>query len=326
MNAALNGPFGRTPLGPTPLTIGRTPDNQLVLDNPKTSSHHAEIRPAGQGYSIVDLGSTNGTFINEQPLERNVPRMLNPGDTIRIGDLTFTYETSGTPGIAPTVYANPSQGSAPGYLPTVAAPPPTAYGNANAPQSYQQPPAYSSYPDAAQSPFAPPPPQQPYSVPPQQPYGTPGYPPPPVPSYAAPGTVQQKSRRGLWITLGVIGGVLLLFCIACSVFVYAARSTPGKTLTTFCNALKSQDYQTAYDQLSTGLKNQFTESQFAAAFSNNGGSGNVTNCSVSNTSDNGTTGNGTITYTFANGSTVIDDYRLVDESGEWKINNQTTRP
>lgn len=322
MNAALNGPFGRTTLGPTPLTIGRTPDNQLVLNNPKTSSHHAEIRPDGQGYSIIDLGSTNGTFINEQPLERNVPRMLNPGDTIRIGDLTFTYEASGTPGIGPTVYANPSQGNAPGYLPTVAAPPPTAYGNVNAQQSYQQPPAYSSYPDAAQSPFAPPPPQQPYSVPPQQPYGTPGYPPPPVPSYAAPGTTQQKSRRGLWITLGIIGGVLLLFCIACTVFtLVVGSSTPTKTLQTYCDSLKKGDDQTAYNQYSSSFKSQLSESQFASSL--NGV--NISDCLISNVNDNGTTGTGTITYTGNGGRSVTIDYTLIDENGTWKISNEHAR-
>ena len=112
MEAVLNGPGGRVVLGPAPLTIGRTPDNQLAVNDIKASSHHAEIRPDGQGYSIIDLGSTNGTYVNGQRLERGMPRQLNPGDTIRIGDTPYTYQTSGgnDSQYAATAYANPGQG------------------------------------------------------------------------------------------------------------------------------------------------------------------------------------------------------------------------
>ncbi len=93
MEAVLQGSFGRTVLGPRVLTIGRALDNQLVVNNPTASSHHAEIRPGVYGYSLTDLGSTNGTFVNEQKLDRHMPHLLQTGDRIRIGDLTFMYET-----------------------------------------------------------------------------------------------------------------------------------------------------------------------------------------------------------------------------------------
>ncbi len=93
IQASLTGPMGKIPLGTTRFTIGRAPDNQLVLSNDaKVSSHHAEISLAGQNYAIVDLGSTNHTFVNEQELYRNPPRLLWHGDIIRIGDTQFTYE------------------------------------------------------------------------------------------------------------------------------------------------------------------------------------------------------------------------------------------
>ena len=98
MEAVLQGPSGLTVLGPAVLTIGRTADNQLVVNDPKASSHHAEVRPSEQSYdksgtyySIIDLGSTNGTFVNNQRLDRNVPRPLANGDRIRIGDTVFNY-------------------------------------------------------------------------------------------------------------------------------------------------------------------------------------------------------------------------------------------
>lgn len=93
IQASLTGPMGKIPLGTTRFTIGRAPDNQLVLSNDaKVSSHHAEISLAGQNYAIADLGSTNHTFVNEQDLYHNPPRLLQHGDIIRIGDTRFTYE------------------------------------------------------------------------------------------------------------------------------------------------------------------------------------------------------------------------------------------
>src|SRR5438105_1491016 len=92
MEVALSSSLGRTILGTNVVTIGRARDNGLVVNDPTTSSHHAEIRPDGQGYIIVDLGSTNGTFINGQRLAINTPRRLHAGDTIRMGDFIITYE------------------------------------------------------------------------------------------------------------------------------------------------------------------------------------------------------------------------------------------
>src|SRR5215471_14654007 len=91
MAADLFGPFGRVVLGPGVLTIGRAFDNRLVVNNPTASSHHAEVRPGVSGYSLIDLGSTNGTFVNEQPLAPHLPRLLQGGDRIRIGDMMFLY-------------------------------------------------------------------------------------------------------------------------------------------------------------------------------------------------------------------------------------------
>lgn len=114
MDAVLNGPNGPTQLGPTSVTLGRTPDNQIVVNDGKASSQHAEIRPSGQGYTITDLGSTNGTFVNGQRLDRNMPRMLMSGDTIRIGDTTYTYQAQNyqQPGMyaaAPSSNYDPTQ-------------------------------------------------------------------------------------------------------------------------------------------------------------------------------------------------------------------------
>jgi pSer/pThr/pTyr-binding forkhead associated (FHA) protein len=102
MEAALIGAPGRILLGSTKVTIGRTQDNMLVVPDPKVSSHHAEVRPEGAFFSIVDLGSTNGTFVNEQRIDRNVPRLLQPGDILRVGDTKFTFEVTNVPQVMPS--------------------------------------------------------------------------------------------------------------------------------------------------------------------------------------------------------------------------------
>jgi hypothetical protein len=70
-------------------TLGRG-DVEIRLDDPFASAHHARIFREGHVVVIEDLGSTNGTYLNEQPL--NGPQPLHPGDRIRIGDCEFAYE------------------------------------------------------------------------------------------------------------------------------------------------------------------------------------------------------------------------------------------
>ena len=70
-------------------TIGRG-DVEIHLEDPFASTRHARLSRQGGVVVIEDLGSTNGTYLNEELLEG--PRPLHPGDRIRIGDSTFTYE------------------------------------------------------------------------------------------------------------------------------------------------------------------------------------------------------------------------------------------
>jgi pSer/pThr/pTyr-binding forkhead associated (FHA) protein/tetratricopeptide (TPR) repeat protein len=143
---ALNGPFGRVILGSTAVTIGRRPGNQVVVKDPRVSSYHVEIRSSGQGYVLTDLGSTNGTFVNENRVVSNTPYTLNPGDRIRVGDISFTYEVNTFAQSAPPPYSGANQESTPAYEPTYA---PGAVGvdphyEANTSTPYA-PPQYSGY-------------------------------------------------------------------------------------------------------------------------------------------------------------------------------------
>jgi hypothetical protein len=64
-------------------------DVEIRLEDPFASARHARITRQGHTVVIEDLGSTNGTYLNEEPL--NGPQPLHPGDRIRIGDSEFTY-------------------------------------------------------------------------------------------------------------------------------------------------------------------------------------------------------------------------------------------
>jgi hypothetical protein len=71
------------------VTVGRAPSSNIVLDEHFVSSTHARFVPRGQFFFVEDLGSTNGTFVNERPVTEAQLRL----DTrVRIGETTFRYE------------------------------------------------------------------------------------------------------------------------------------------------------------------------------------------------------------------------------------------
>jgi len=81
----------RIPLGEEPAVIGRLPDCAVTLNDPRSSRHHAEVRPHGDGFVVVDLGSMNGTMVNGVAVREQA---LNDGDVIGIGSTTIGFEAS----------------------------------------------------------------------------------------------------------------------------------------------------------------------------------------------------------------------------------------
>ncbi len=399
MDALLNGPFGRVPLSSIPLTIGRLPDNLLVINDPKTSSRHAEIRQGAEGYTLTDLGSMNGTFVNEQQLASKEPRTLHPGDVIRIGDTRFTYELNNSDRmqpIEPTMFAGQVQD--PALTPTIAVPPVsptpvlaqeaagqeiasgtssgahssssqasssaspnTAYGmgmgssvREEHQQEYQRQPyvpyippnqpvqGQSAYPQSSQ-----PLPQQPmYGQPGQQgyfqqpmygqpqgfqgypqqaSYGQQGYQMPqygtvPVPAVGA----QPRRKRMLPLIAAIVGGLVVLALILGGVY-FAVRSTPTKTLTTFCSDIQSGNYQGAYSQFSARIRESGTEATFENSFKTAlAARKGLKGCAVGDVSDDGSIGNGVMTWVFNDsGPSAVFKTTLLDENGTWKIDNLT---
>ena len=81
----------RVPLGEHALSIGRLPECNITLNDPNVSRHHAEIRPQGNGFVIVDLGSTNGVKVNGVRVSQQA---LADGDQITIGNTRMQFEAS----------------------------------------------------------------------------------------------------------------------------------------------------------------------------------------------------------------------------------------
>lgn len=80
------------PLNKDRMTLGRRPYNDIVVDNLAVSGEHAALQVIGHEYFIEDLNSTNGTFINEQKIKRQI---LKNGDTIEIGKYAIKYVQDG---------------------------------------------------------------------------------------------------------------------------------------------------------------------------------------------------------------------------------------
>ncbi len=76
------------------MNIGRSPDNEIVLDHPDVSRLHACLEQTSTGWQITDLGSTNGTFIDNNKLLPNIPEPLQPGKTFRIGPYAIYWRRS----------------------------------------------------------------------------------------------------------------------------------------------------------------------------------------------------------------------------------------
>jgi hypothetical protein len=310
MEAILHSPYGSTVLGMGTVSIGTTPDNQLVLSDASVGARHAEIRPEGQGHSIIDLGTSAGTSVNGQKLYPQIPQVLQNGDILSIGSTQITYEVKSSTGVPPTVYATPGSSSVP---PTVyGSPDSSGIPNYSSNSSYSLSSSTTPPPPTASSTAVPPPPTSSYSI---DPYGA-GQP--------------KKGKRGLWITLGVIGGVLVLALILLGVVNGGGKSggatasatvapkqqlSPTLTLNAYCDALKKGDYQAAYKQFSSSYQSKTSATQFASSFSG----GKPTDCIASSVDDK--TGSGLVTMTFTDGPVAYDE-KLINQNGTWVIDTE----
>lgn len=175
-------------------TFGRTAGNTIVLDSTQVSRHHAHIRLTPGGAVIEDIGSTNGTWVNDRQLVE--PQTLVSGDRIRIADfITLEYvvkEPRGPEVLSPGVPMGATQAMGDAIDFDVAAPRPGAPDPASVEPyvpAYAGQPAYLAQPAVADAPAA-----------------------------AAP---QSRRPKALYVVIGILV-VLICLCVALAVYLWFA--------------------------------------------------------------------------------------------------------
>lgn len=86
-----NSVLTETPVGAKEVSIGRSPDNGVVIDNPAVSHYHARVFNEEGRLMLEDFGSLNGTFVNGQRVKMV---SLKPGDSVAIGKHTIIVTDS----------------------------------------------------------------------------------------------------------------------------------------------------------------------------------------------------------------------------------------
>lgn len=106
------------PLAGNQIVIGREEGMDIALQDPESSRRHALVSWRGGQFVIEDLGSTNGTFVNG--VQITSPQVLNPGDSIGIGQTALVFHVAAIPHEAPSPPRSASTYSAPAVAPAAA--------------------------------------------------------------------------------------------------------------------------------------------------------------------------------------------------------------
>ena len=261
MQAELIGSSGQTPLRAAGLTIGRGQGNQYIVYDPRVSSRHAVISYLRQGFfTITDIGSTNGTFVNGVRISPNVPQILHSGDTICLGDTILTFQIREQP---QSVFQD------------------------NSLQGEKDIVWDDSSPTLIQT----------------------------NRSRHAVAPASTRSHRKILISILLLG-LVIIGIIAFSAYKYLNRSTPDRTLSNFCTALHSKDYQSMYDQLSSILQAPGSVKLIAEDFSN------VQNCTYTISKESENIAVAKLIFIGDSGQDISGTILLTkDNTGTWKIND-----
>jgi hypothetical protein len=145
---------------------------------------------------------------------------------------------------------------------------------------------------------------------------------------------QRRSRRGLWIALAIIGGLIVLSCAGCGILfalgagplvnVVGSIAGPTYTVTQYYNAVEKQDYNTAFSYISTNLtaSNGQTLTQelyTTAAQALDTVKGKVTNYSIGSISTNNNIASLTVSVTRGGAAPYAVRLQLQQVNGSWKI-------
>ncbi len=173
------------------ITLGRDITNDIVINDPEVSRHHMRLTRGAGGFTLEDLGSTNGTFVNGQRLTGAKP--LNNGDMIGLGEtVTLGYEIIRERAVMSGMGEEPPTAPGPAAPRPLTTPPPPA--QPGTPAAPGPAPSYSYTPASAPPSYSPAPPQAP-----------PGY------DYDPYAVREEEPRQTMrWVVIGC--AAIALFC------------------------------------------------------------------------------------------------------------------
>lgn len=103
---------GKTfPIDRDVMTIGRSKDNVIPIDNPTVSGHHCSINREGDHFVLKDLESTNGTRLNSKDVQES---KLRPKDLVQVGSVEFMFDSEAADAVDTHSYAETHVEVAPG--------------------------------------------------------------------------------------------------------------------------------------------------------------------------------------------------------------------
>src|SRR5579859_606881 len=326
MEAVLTGPRGRTLLGSSDITIACDAYNSLVVADLRTSAHHALVRPDGLGYAIIDRGSEYGTIVNGRWLEPHKVQPLLPGDVIQIGNTLLTFEIFQNAAAIPAGPLGVGVGSpirTDGEIAPLAASP------RQSGVVEQETMWFNQLQDTAKSRTSKASPKidlsslRSWLQIRETPYSSQSWVSGSATTYPPQQQLWRQDRRRLTLALVVILAILL---IASLLALVATRSTPDKTLDTFCNALLAGDGRLAVNQLSANLQNQQGSNLIAVL-----GINNITTCAHTPAIFKGSSAIATLTVTSssktgtANSQSKSPVTLIQEANGVWKIDALQSR-
>ena len=174
--------------------------------------------------------------------------------------------------------------------------------------------------------------QPPQGYPPTQ-YVAPAYGAQPAPGYMPP-QQPRRSRRGLWIVLAIIGGLLVLVCGGCGILfasgvgifggIVGSIAGPAYTVNQYYNAIEKQDYAKAYSYIGTNLtttngKTLTQDLYTVAAQALDLAKGKVSSFSVGDITSSNNVTTVTVSVTRANTASYDVKLQLQQVNGSWKI-------
>jgi hypothetical protein len=239
--------------------VGRDPGCDVVVPDGSVSRRHAKIQRRGEGFTVVDQGSANGTFIDSQ---RVAEVTLRNGQELRFGAVSFTVSIEGFEDVGATVAGIPALSDATVVSTTasIVAPPTRPVAPPPAPPKPVAPPVPPPIPSPPPPPPVPRPPAPPSAAQAKErfrahpPSGGP-VPPPPVPQMpAAPAPVKKGKGPVFWI-FGGCCGCLLLVALVVALFsggLFFLTQAPANAVREQLKALKAKDDATACALLATG--------------------------------------------------------------------------